>query len=83
MNQDTMERGKYKKASSAFLVAVMVQLLEGDDQALIWTVGDEWITYECGKWTIGPDMPATIEEVEALVLRLGEDPVQWIEQSSV
>lgn len=38
---------------------------------ITWEVGDTWVVYDGGDWTIGADEPATEEQVRELMVRAG------------
>jgi hypothetical protein len=55
------------------LMEAMMRLLTGDGKwPITWVVGDTWVVYHGpGDWKIGPDEPATGEQVRELMLRAG------------
>lgn len=41
---------------------------------ITWVVGDSWVVYHAsGEWTVGPDEPASADQVRELMVRSGGD----------
>lgn len=67
------------------LMEAMSRLLDLNGKwPITWVIGEEWVVfYGMGQWTIGPDDPATEDQVRELLVRAsGQFDLQPDYQSS-
>lgn len=54
------------------LVEILRRLLCDEKVPITWVIGEEWVVYHGGdQWSIGPDEPATREQVCGLLVLSG------------
>lgn len=54
------------------LAEILFRLLGDELGPITWLIGQEWVVYQgCGNWLIGPDEPATKDQVRELLVRSG------------
>jgi hypothetical protein len=55
------------------LMEAMNRLLSWEGRwPITWVIGDTWVVHHgIGEWTIGPDHPATTEQVRELMIKSG------------
>lgn len=49
------------------LLVAMYHLLDPTTPPVLWEVGDTWVRFENGEYTIGADEPATFAQVKELI----------------
>lgn len=56
---------------------MMASLIFSIAHPMLWVVGDSWLRYDGHQWWIGPDAPATEEQVCDLLAGSSELPKIW------
>jgi len=60
------------------LMLAMIHLLTGDTQPSVWIVGETWVRFEDGEYTVDADERASWGEVRDLLIRENWAAVEWL-----
>ncbi|WLI13881.1 MULTISPECIES: hypothetical protein [Pseudomonas] len=61
------------------LIVAMYHLLEPSTPPVLWEVGETWVRFDNGKYTIGADEPATYVQVRELLIEADWKAQQWLD----
>lgn len=59
------------------LMVAMRHLLEPSTPPELWEVGNTWVRFENGNYTVGADEPATYHQVSELLIEANWKAQQW------